>query len=166
MRRYEIQPILDISRLPEFHYLPYEEAIKVIDMQNVPEFATIPDFFMPSKNIKYLLNNNPDELENNIEEVSNLVGVGVTEILEYINELHEKEKNKQERKKIQDSFNDSPLSNLNVTELKHLLYEHFKQKPHSSRKLKLDFLLACQREIDRRQRSKDSVAHLLNKLFC
>lgn len=81
VRQYEIQPLLDISRLPEFHYLPYEEAVKIVDdlcqLGSVPAFLTTPDFFLPSRNIKYLRENNPDELDNNIEGVSNLIGVSV-----------------------------------------------------------------------------------------
>ncbi|CAG2229037.1 unnamed protein product [Mytilus edulis] len=53
VRQYEIQPLLDISRLPEFHYLPYEEAVKIVDdlcqLGSVPAFLTTPDFFLPSK---------------------------------------------------------------------------------------------------------------------
>ncbi|CAG2256964.1 unnamed protein product [Mytilus edulis] len=71
VRQYEIQPLLDIGRLPEFHYLPYEEAVKIVDdlcqLGSVPGFLTTPDFFLPSRNIKYLRENNPDELDNNIE---------------------------------------------------------------------------------------------------
>ncbi|VDH94976.1 Hypothetical predicted protein [Mytilus galloprovincialis] len=56
VRQYEIQPLLDIGRLPEFHYLPYEEAVKIVDdlcqLGSVPGFLTTPDFFLPSRNIK------------------------------------------------------------------------------------------------------------------
>ncbi|CAG2220264.1 unnamed protein product [Mytilus edulis] len=56
VRQYEIQPLLDISRLPEFHYLPYEEAVKIVDdlcqLGSVPAFLTTPDFFLQSRNIK------------------------------------------------------------------------------------------------------------------
>lgn len=31
LQRFEIQPIIDITRLPEFHYLAYEEAVRVVD---------------------------------------------------------------------------------------------------------------------------------------
>ncbi|KAL3871147.1 hypothetical protein ACJMK2_039164 [Sinanodonta woodiana] len=86
--RYKIQPILDISHLPEFRYLPYEQAVNIIDemcvKSGIPEFASIPDFFLPSRNIKFLLENNPDELENNIKTVSNLIGTSVLDIEQYI----------------------------------------------------------------------------------
>ena len=31
MNRYEVQPVVDFSRLPEFHYLSYHDTLKVIE---------------------------------------------------------------------------------------------------------------------------------------
>ena len=89
--KYEVQPILDISRLPEHHYLPFEEAVRVINELSsetgVPEFVSVPDFFLPSRNIKFLMEHKPEELENNVDGVSNLIGVSGEKIQAYIQEL-------------------------------------------------------------------------------
>lgn len=41
--RHEIQPIIDISRLPDFHYLPYEEAVQLVETMRETE-GFLPEF--------------------------------------------------------------------------------------------------------------------------
>ena len=67
LQRLEIQPIIDMTHLPEFHYLAYDEAVRVVDqlyeMEGfVPEFVEMPDFFLPSRNLKYIYEKFPDNL--------------------------------------------------------------------------------------------------------
>lgn len=169
LKHYQIQPLIDMSRLPEFHYLPYEEAVKIVDnmtvQDGVPEFVTIPDFFLPSRNIQHILKHSPEEFRSSINTISQLVGVSPDDIRTYVDKLHHKEMVKLERKKVVDSFNDSPLSHLNMAELKYLLCDHFRQKYHSSLKVEADFLITISKIMEERQVSAKSLAATVKRLF-
>ena len=103
--RIEIQPIIDITRLPEFHYLAYEEAVQVVDQLyemggRVPEFVEMPDFFLPSRNLKYIYEKFPEELESDLESISQLSGISEEDIQIYISKLKEKIKSEEERDRV------------------------------------------------------------------
>lgn len=59
LRRFEIQPVIDIGQLPAHHYLPYqqvEELVKHFEdtVESLPFWLTCPDFYLPSRNLKFL----------------------------------------------------------------------------------------------------------------
>ena len=171
LKRYEIQPIIDINRLPEYHYLPYEEAVKVVDelcdsQGTIPEFIEMPDFFLPSRNIKYVLEHSPHDLDINLSTISQLVGVQTDDITAYVIKIKEKEKMKEERKRVVESFREStPLGKLNMVELKTLLNEHFKYKCHSSLKVKADYLVVISEEMKKISMTMNDLALVVKRLF-
>ena len=168
--RYEIQPITDVAHLPDFHYLSYKDTLQTtealkFELGDVPNWAQTPDFFLPSRNIKYLLEKDPDLIESNIETVSNLLGVSAGSILDYVASLNEKERVKAERTKLVEKFKDTPLGLLQMKELKYLLNTHFNVPVHSGRVKKADFLTAIQTETVRRNLSEKDLGGLVKELF-
>ena len=100
-----IAQTIDITRLPEFHCLAYEEAVRVVDqlyeMEGcVPEFVEMPDFFLPSRNLKYIFEKFPEELESDFESISQLIGISEEDIQIYISKLKEKIKSEEERDRV------------------------------------------------------------------
>lgn len=167
--RYELQPIIDVGRLPEFHYLSYTEvkalAEKLQETGEVPPWLKTLDFFMPSKNVKYLMESDPDILSSSdLAPISNLIGVKEDRIVKYVEDVKEKERNKLEQKKLLDSFKDSPILLLTIAELK-VLHTHFQKPTHTGRKSKADFLVAVDKEIKSRNISDTSLYETLEKLF-
>lgn len=162
LNRYELQPLVDIARLPEFHYLSYEDTLEVMKMlQNevgeIPKWVQSPDFFLPSRNIKHLIEKDPTLIEAEMETVSKLLGVGTDALLEYIQSLKDKERIKNERKRYMEKFENTPLGILQLKELKHLLHVHFKVPEFSKRVTKADFLSAVHTEIIKRNLSEKDV---------
>ena len=106
----------------------------------VPEFVEMPDFFLPSRNLKYIFEKFPEELESDLESISQLSGISEEDIQIYISKLKEKIKSKEERDRVLEEYKDSPLFKLTLKEMKVLL-DHFKYKCHSSLKVEADFLV-------------------------
>ena len=167
LRRFEIQPIIDITRLPEFHYLAYEKSVQVVEdlykiEHCVPEFARIPDFFLPSRNLKYIFENFPEELESDLESISQLIGISDEDIRMYVSKLKEKIKSKEERDRVLEQYKDSPLLKLTVKEMKFLL-DHFKYKCHSSLKVKADFLVVLDELAKKNNMDEKEMARIVKK---
>ena len=97
MRRYEIQPILDVSKLPDFHYLPYDSAKQLSaefeGNRGKPQWLTVPDFFLPSKNINNIVENRPEVVQDStsLRLLCDMVGVSTEEALSYVHQKEEKE---------------------------------------------------------------------------
>ena len=66
----------------------------------VPEFVEMPDFFLPSRNLKYIFENFPEELESDLESISQLSGISEEDIQIYISKLKEKIKSEEERDRV------------------------------------------------------------------
>jgi len=65
-----------------------------------------------------------------------------------------------------DSFKETPLARLNVSQLKYFLHEHLKiPSLNSCRKIKADFLVAIDDEVKKRDISRQSLCDQLKKLF-
>ncbi|KAK3593068.1 hypothetical protein CHS0354_007859 [Potamilus streckersoni] len=92
--------LLDISCLPGFHYLSYPDtlmAILPLEQENEAKdcFLT-PDFFLPIRNIKYLLESKKKIFTEDMESIRNLVGISCENIQMYLDHLKEKEQLKTE----------------------------------------------------------------------
>ena len=78
--RFEIQPIPDASKLPEYHYLSYEQS-KSLVFQSQSTQLTSPDFFLPSINIENLSTDSTNEIASeNLTALSDVTGVSVSNI--------------------------------------------------------------------------------------
>ena len=91
VRRFEIQPELDIGEFPHFKYLSFSQAKLLVEFFTVhnlpvPEFLRIPDFYLPSKNIKFIMENKNHILEDDhqLELFTQTIGVSREEVLSYI----------------------------------------------------------------------------------
>jgi hypothetical protein len=65
LNRFEIQPIIDVTRLPEYHYLPFSKAKNLVESladNEFPMWLTVPDFFLPTKNLEFVHENKPDKV--------------------------------------------------------------------------------------------------------
>ena len=68
--KFETTPVLDITRLPAFHYLTHEQAEHMAtvfrDRQDdgtaLPLWLKVPDFYLPSRNIQHAMDKDPDFL--------------------------------------------------------------------------------------------------------
>ena len=162
-----MQPVLDIGKLPEFHYLSYKDMKELVDEleDEMPPWLVTPDFFLPSKNIKHLMENNPSQLESNVIAVSNMIGVPSDTILEFVNDIKEKENEKKEQKNLMEKYKSNPLYRLTIADLKYLLYDYFGQQPHSGQKLKVDFLTAIIDEVQKRKLSDVTMKNILDEHF-
>lgn len=102
VRKFELQPIVDIGRLPEHHYLPYSQVLAITEAfeneGSLPEFLTTPDFFLPRLNIENLMKKNAKCLEDvsDLETLSDLIATPVNKIKTYI--INEKEKARRSKK--------------------------------------------------------------------
>lgn len=60
----------------------------------------MPDFFLPSRNLKYIYEKFPEELESDLESISQLSGISEEDIQIYISKLKEKIKSEEERDRV------------------------------------------------------------------
>lgn len=81
----------------------------------------MPDFFLPSRNLKYIFEKFPEELESDFESISQLIGISEEDIQIYISKLKEMIKSKEERDRVLEQYKDSPLFKLTVKEMKFYL---------------------------------------------
>ena len=122
--RFEIQPILDASKLPEYHYLSYDQS-KLMVLQSNSTQLTSPDFFLPSINIENLLNDSTNEITSeNLAALSDVVGVPISNIDQYLQERDRKLKEAKANKQTVDSFNNSPLVAFKRDELLQILKQY------------------------------------------
>jgi hypothetical protein len=96
--RFEVQPVLDVSRLPDYHFLPYKQARLLVDHfitgnLDLPKHLKVPDFCLPSKNIERLRQDKPECLikQEDLNLLGDLIGVEIDSIRRYIKEKEEKE---------------------------------------------------------------------------
>lgn len=129
--RFVIQPVIDATKLPEHHYISYDQAKELVlyfitNEKTMPKWMTEPDFFLPSKNIDFVQNNYEDALKNQtkLKELCDMVGVSCEELLNYIHQKEEKELKKAGRKEILKKYK-STLGLLTKAELK-LALERYK----------------------------------------
>ena len=79
---------------------------------DLPEWLCGPDFFFPSKNIKNLMTNSNDCLDSDeIDRVSNMIAVSKEEIVGFIQEVREKQRQKKEQKLLLEKYRKSQLIN-------------------------------------------------------
>lgn len=162
LHKFEITPILDVILLPEFHYLPYNKAKQMVetfflDHDNKPLWLKVPDFFLPSKNMKFVMENNRDLFNDNtmLQELSNLIGVSTEEILDYVHSEEEKIELKAGRRNTLLSFSDN-LGQLNCAQLRYILTK-YEVKLSRDQHRKVDLLLALKGELEKRGVSVDEV---------
>jgi hypothetical protein len=91
INRFEIQPVVDISALPDHKYLPFQQAKHIVEyfLDNnleIPQWLRVPDFYLPSKNINYLMKNKPSIFcdARDFTNFQNIVGVNADDIRSYI----------------------------------------------------------------------------------
>ncbi|WAQ93675.1 hypothetical protein MAR_006146 [Mya arenaria] len=158
IKRYEIQPVLNMARLPEFHYMSYDETVDAIETLesttgDLPLWVTEKDFFLPTRNIKHLLENEPDMLQTELDNISNLIGVSTDDIQIYITETKEKARLKLKQKETVERFKDIFIGHMLVKDLKHLLHVKLGVPMHSRISGKADILVAIEAEVQSRKLS-------------
>ena len=154
IRRYEITPLLDISRLPEFHYMEYEDAVKLADCYSYderPMWLRVPDVFLPSANIKYALENNPSlkTTLSEMQQLSEVICVSTDEIVNFIDNLERKAAVKEARSAVFDRF-EGNLARLYVHELTRVLTHDYNVKVNRNKARKADLILALDEELKKR----------------
>ena len=82
LNRFEIQPIIDVTRLPEHHYLPFSKAKDLVESladNEFPMWLTVPDFFLPTENLEFIHENQPDSFKdkNHLHLISEMVGISI-----------------------------------------------------------------------------------------
>lgn len=96
----------DLAQLPELHYMPYEKLKELRECYGTeePQWLITPDMFLPSQNIKHVLKNHPEIMQNEDSEklvhFSQLIVVPPHEILEYRKTLEEKEEHKKKEREL------------------------------------------------------------------
>lgn len=128
-KRIELQPIIDVGKLPEFHYLPYSQVVQMLKYfveksMDLPTFLDCPDYYLPSKNIDFYMENAEQTDNTNLEHLQNLIGVSIQNIQKYIHQKKEKEELAKKRKAVKDSYQGTPLGQLTIVELKQYLEKH------------------------------------------
>lgn len=128
IRRFEIQPIIDVGRLPEHHYLPFgqvQELVQHFENSNeaLPLWLTSPDFYLPSRNLKFVWQNHPEKLEDCdfLKNLSDLIGISIEECKSYISDLENKKREKENYSELLKSYKGTFLGQLSVMELKNIL---------------------------------------------
>jgi hypothetical protein len=129
--RFEIQPVPDISRLPEFHYLKMDKVKEVIQEYSAttsrnPDWLK-PDFYLPSLNIENEINEKNSLSDENILSLSHVVFVPVEDIKKYLEERTRKVCEREENKKTKKRYKDTVLGQFNRDELIKIL-KHSKVK--------------------------------------
>lgn len=168
IKRYEIQPVINMARLPEFHYMSYDETIDAVETHlhttgDLPLWVKENDFFLPSRNIKHLLGKEPDVLQAQLETVSNLVGVSIDDIQQYIVEIKEKERIKLKQKETVERFKGSVIGQMQNKELKHLLHVKLGVPVHSRISNKADILVAIESEVQNRKLSEKDLRQMASE---
>ncbi len=160
-RPYELSPVLDITQLPDYRYLTYEqlcgiEAIfKESDHVEMPTWLIGPDFSLPSKNIERYLDEDPQIFSDpdRLQDLCNVTGVEPSRVKQYVADLEEKDKQFLERKEVVKKYAET-LAKFKVPELKtHLAI--YKVKLTREQERKADLLVALDNELQRRQISLD-----------
>jgi hypothetical protein len=106
LNKFEIQPVIDVNKLPEHHYLPFEKAEEFVNYfrnnkLDFPLWLSVADFFLPSKNIQYVYENHPSVLNSSeMKNFSDMIGIVPERILEYVHHVEEKEMAKSGRSEI------------------------------------------------------------------
>ena len=87
----------------------------------LPLFCRVPDFYIPNLNIQRVRAEHETVLQSmqQIEILSNLVGVSSQQIHTYILELEEKEFSREKKKQIEKSFKSRYISQMTIP-----LYSH------------------------------------------
>ena len=158
--RYEMTPILDLTRLPEYHYLPYDQAVHLASYfmdcdEDAPLWLKAPDFYLPTVNIKHALDHDPMLASNTtlLQKLSDVIGVQPDHIKEYILHLEEQEAIAQGAKAVLAAHQDN-LAKLTVAELKLKLQEYGVSLTRNQSR-KADIIVALENELKRRNISLD-----------
>ena len=113
--KFEIQPILDVGQLPDFHYLPYTQLVLMLQYFHeksleLPKFLRSPDYDLPSKNLDHVHKEESGVLEDpdKVELLSTLIGISVDEIHKYIKKNVDHEQVTAKRKLLK-----TPIKTLN-----------------------------------------------------
>ena len=164
VRRYEIQPILDVSKLPDHKYLPYSEAEKITlhfeqNEMDMPCFLKIPDFYLPSKNIKHVLGKDPSLLMT--ETFINMIGVSSDNIRNYVKKEQEKLLDVEQKRLVKQKFKDRSIGHLLNAELKTIL-EHWNVSWTRQQNNRADLLNLVDQEQKKRNLKDDDVIHIIN----
>ena len=166
-RRFEVQPMPDVGKLPEFHYVPFGAVNELADEHPLADWITKEDFYLPSANIHNAIatgqlndNSDPAGFEESARALSYLVGVSVTEIKQYLEEKRRKTTDAESNATIVRSFSSSPLSLLKkaelITVIKHFHVKVIRQCRKGELLMTVDNLL--------RDRNADPLL-LIRKLF-
>ena len=97
---------------------------------------------------------------NEIDRVSNMIAVSKEEIVGFIQEVREKQRQKEEQKLLLEKYRNKSINKLTIPDLKKVLSK-LGIKVHSGQKLKLDFLKAVDDEFMKRNFSDDDVEKFL-----
>ena len=159
--RYEIQPVPDISCLPDFHYRSYSQVMEDVQVQsasNMKPSWLSPDFYLPSLNIENILAAKEcDRLDDDdIHELSTLVIVPENDIRKCIDERNRKKEENVQNKKTKDQYKDTALGSRKREELIQIL-KHFKVKLLNRYYKKGELLKMVDDEIQKREVDVDSV---------
>ena len=95
-----------------------------------------------------------------IDRVSNMIAVSKEEIVGFIQEVREKQRQKEEQKLLLEKYRNKSINKLTIPDLKKVLSK-LGIKVHSGQKLKLDFLKAVDDEFMKRNFSDDDVEKFL-----
>lgn len=149
--------------------MSYHDTLKVIETVqqesgNLPEWIQS-DFFLPTRNIKRLMENEDTICQEDLEAISNLVGISDSDIVAYIEKVKEKQRLKTERKNTVERFRGSPLGSLQIKHLRHLLHVVFEVPVHSKISTKADFLVALENEILKKKLSESELRQLIADSF-
>lgn len=95
MNIFEIQPITDITKLPEHYYLPFHKAKYLVESLLENELYTclkVPDFLCQQINLDFIHEDKPDTLkdQNKLHLLSEMIGVSVDQLLNYIHKKRRK----------------------------------------------------------------------------
>lgn len=147
VRRFEIQPIIDVGKIPEFHYLPYCQVEKIVHhfeqmKLEIPRWLKCPDFYLPSRNLIFLRNEHKSKMEDIslMGTVSQLIGVdNIDKCYGYISELDHKEQQKQCYNNLLKKYKNTQIGSLTISQLRSILTK-MKVNVHSKIYLKGELL--------------------------
>ncbi len=146
--RFELSPVLDISQLPEYHYLTYQQACQLRQYysdENLeqPLWLKAPDFYLPSKNIQRVTEEDPNFITNvdKLKSLSEMIGVAAADIVEYVRDKEEKAEHAAGRKEALKEF-ENDIGRLTCAEIRRRLKQFgVAIAPEQNRKVDLLLLL-------------------------
>lgn len=149
--------MLDVTKLPDFHYLSYSQACQLgtfydqedHQKEDDPLWLQVPDFYLPSKNIMHAVEEDPDFISDavKVNTLSEMIGVPVDDIIAYVHQKETKMEQKAGRKEGLKEYRDD-LGLLTSAEIRKRLKE-FQVKLAREQHSKLDLLHILKSTLDK-----------------